>query len=32
MLGEGEVIELREETAAGVKRLTGRFDIVLPAE
>jgi catechol 1,2-dioxygenase len=29
---EGEVIELREETAAGVKRLTGRFDIVLPAE
>jgi catechol 1,2-dioxygenase len=29
---EGEVIELREESAAGGKRLTGRFDIVLPAE
>jgi protocatechuate 3,4-dioxygenase beta subunit len=29
---EGEVIELREESAAGVNRLTGRFDIVLPAE
>lgn len=29
---EGEVIELREESAAGVNRLTGRFDIVLPGE
>lgn len=29
---EGEVVELREESAADGKRFTGRFDIVLPAE
>lgn len=29
---EGEVIDLREESAADGKRFTGRFDIVLPAE